>query len=97
MPAPPSPIRTLEPVFTVHWLPPHKVIVHNNDWNTFDEVIAILVLAVPQLSLAEAIGLTQEVHRTGAAVVFRGDVAQADLCAGIIRTIGIRVSVEPDT
>ena len=44
---PTAPIREVPgieapPVFNVQWLPPHKVVVHNNDRNTFDEVIGIL-------------------------------------------------------
>jgi ATP-dependent Clp protease adaptor protein ClpS len=91
-----APVRTAEPTFTVQWLPPHKVVVHNNDHNTFDEVIAILMRAVPGLQLMDAMGLTYEIHLTGSAVVFCGDVEEAEHCAGTIRSIGIKVTVEPD-
>nr|MEB3223422.1 ATP-dependent Clp protease adaptor ClpS [Candidatus Sericytochromatia bacterium] len=84
------------PTFTVQWLPPHKVVVHDNDWNTFPEVIGVLLRAVPGLGVAAAVALTEEIHRTGAAVVFRGDLDEAETCAGVIRPIGIRVTVEPD-
>lgn len=91
-----APVREAAPTFTVQWLPPHKVVVLNNDHNSFDEVIAILMKAVPGLVLMDAIGLTYEIHLTGAAVVFTGDVEEAETCAGVIRAIGIKVSVEPD-
>lgn len=84
------------PSFKVEWLPPHKVVVHNNDRNSFDEVIYILVKAVPGLTVEEAIGFTYEIHLTGAAVVYRGDVEAASDCARVIRSIGIKVTVEPD-
>ena len=80
----------------VEWLPPYKVIVHNNDHNTFPEVIAILLKAVPGLTPPMAIRYTYEIHQSGAAVVFRGDVDVAERCAGIIRGIGIKVTVEAD-
>ena len=80
----------------MQWLPPHKVVVHNNDTNTFDEVIAILMRAVPGLGWLSAVNLTYEIHLTGAAVVFCGDVEEAETCAGQIRAIGIKVTVEPD-
>ncbi|HEY9724514.1 MAG TPA: ATP-dependent Clp protease adaptor ClpS [Oscillatoriaceae cyanobacterium] len=85
-----------EPSFKVEWLPPHRVVVHNNDTNSFDEVIAVLLRAVPGCTLELAVGYTYEIHFTGAAVVFRGDVEEAGLCAAKIRAIGIRVTVEPD-
>ena len=91
-----TPAKTGEPVFKVEWLPPYKVIVHNNDHNTFDEVILILMRAIPNCTVEDAIGFTYEIHLTGAAVVFRGDVEQAEDCARIIRSIGIKVTVEPD-
>lgn len=91
-----APTIEAKPVFKVEWLPPHKVVVHNNDHNTFDEVIGILVKAVPGLSLMEAIGYTYEIHLSGAAVVFTGDLDEAERCAQTIRSIGIRVTVEPD-
>ena len=83
-------------VFTVRWLPPQKVVVHNNDVNTIDEVVVILQKAVPGMSLMEAIGYTYEIHLTGAAVVFTGDLDEAERCANTIRSIGIKVTVEPD-
>lgn len=91
-----APVKEAAPTFTVKWLPPHKVIVHNNDHNSFDEVIAILQKAVPGMGLMEAIGFTYEIHLSGAAVVFTGDVEEAETCARVIRSIGIRVTVEPD-
>lgn len=91
-----APVETGKPVFKVEWLPPHKVVVHNNDRNSFDEVIMILLKAVPDLTVEEAIGFTYEIHLTGAAVVYRGDVEAANDCARIIRSIGIKVTVEPD-
>ena len=81
---------------TVQWLPPYKVVVFNNDYNTFDEVIAILMAAVPGLSLPEAVGLTYEIHLTGAAVPYRGMLDEAEQVAAKIRTIGVKVALEPD-
>lgn len=91
-----SPGSLATPRFSVQWLPPHKVVAHNNDYNTFDEVIAVLIKAVPGMALHEAVALTYEIHRTGAAVVFRGDIEEAEDCARLIRSVGIKVTVEPD-
>jgi ATP-dependent Clp protease adaptor protein ClpS len=90
------PDRAAAPTFTVTWLPPHKVVVHDNDWNTFQEVIGALLRALPGLGFPAALALTEEIHRTGAAVVFCGDLDEAEACAATIRAIGIKVTVEPD-
>jgi ATP-dependent Clp protease adaptor protein ClpS len=77
-------------------LPPHKVIVHNNDFNTFDEVIKILMKAVPGITFEQAVAYTYEIHNSGAAVPYTGPKEQAEAVAGVIRTIGIKVTVERD-
>ena len=77
-------------------LPPYKVVVHNNDHNTFDEVIKILLKAVPSMTRERAEALANEIHTTGAAVPFVGPKERAEAVAAVIRTIGIKVTVEPD-
>src|SRR5919197_2934958 len=68
-------------------LPPYKVIVHNNDYNTFDEVIKILLKAVPSMTRERAEALANEIHTTGAAVPFVGPKERAEAVAAVIRTI----------
>jgi ATP-dependent Clp protease adaptor protein ClpS len=77
-------------------LPPHKVVVHNNDFNTFEEVTKILLKAVPGISFTEAVAYTEEIHNTGAAVPYTGPKEQAEAVAAVIRTIGIKVTIERD-
>ena len=92
-----APQRVGEPRVTVRWLPPHKVIVHDNPHNTFDQVIGILMKAVPNLTLGDAIEHTYEIHESGSTVPFCGALDEAERIAVTIRTIGIKVTVEPDT
>jgi ATP-dependent Clp protease adaptor protein ClpS len=77
-------------------LPPHKVIVHNNDFNTFEEVERILMKAVPGITREAAMAYTLEIHNSGAAIPFTGPKERAEAVAAVIRTIGIKVTVEPD-
>ena len=70
------------------------VIVFDNEYNTWEEVIGILQKATG-CSLEEAEMETWEVHFTGRSVVHHGDHAEFERAAGIIATIGIRVAVEP--
>ncbi|MNT74570.1 ATP-dependent Clp protease adaptor [compost metagenome] len=56
----------------------------------------MLMAAVPGMGLEVAIASTYEIHLTGAAVVFVGDVEEAEHCARKIRSIGLKVTVEPD-
>lgn len=77
-------------------LPPYKVVVHDNDYNTVEEVTRVLLKAVPGMTRDRAVALTLEIHHTGAAVPYVGPKEHAEAVASVIRTIGIKVSVERD-
>ena len=62
----------------------------------FDEVIHILVKAVPGMSYERAAALANEIHTTGAAVPYVGPKERAEAVAAVIRTIGIKVTIERD-
>lgn len=68
------------------------VTVYDNDKNSFDEVIAILLLATA-CSIEEAEIETWEVHNLGRSVVHHGSQQVCEDVAGVIRQIGIRVTV----
>lgn len=72
----------------------HVVIVFNNDYNTFDEVIHILQKATG-CSLEEAEMETWEIDALGKSFVHHADREECERVAAIIATIGIRVAVEP--
>ena len=71
---------------------PAKVILYNDDWHTFDEVINQLIKAIKcDYHTAEA--LTWEVHTKGKAVVFEGDLNEALKVANILEEIDLSVEV----
>lgn len=70
------------------------VTVFNNDYNTWDEVTAILRLATG-CGQDEAEMETWEIDRLGKSIVHHGDQPECERAAGIIRTIGIKVAVDP--
>lgn len=50
-----------------------RVIVRNDDHNTFDSVAEALSRTIPGVSLAQGYALADRVHRTGLAVVWSGE------------------------
>ena len=70
----------------------HLVIVYDNDVNTYDDVVEVLLKAT-DCSLEEAEIETWEVDHLGKSVVHHGGKEECNRVAGIIRTIGIRVEV----
>jgi ATP-dependent Clp protease adaptor protein ClpS len=66
--------------------------VHNNDKNTYDEVISILMQATG-CDAQEAYLEAWEIDHLGSCVVHYGAQQECRDAAGIIATIGIRVEV----
>lgn len=71
------------------------VVVFNNETNTFDQVIGILLMAT-RCTPAEAIQKTQEIHENGEAVVFISDEITCNKVAHIISSIGLVTQVEKE-
>lgn len=65
---------------TVHKLYPNfKVIVLNDDFNTFQHVAQCLMTYIPQITSDHAWELTHQVHDEGQAIVWVGPQEQAEL------------------
>ncbi|WP_457626285.1 ATP-dependent Clp protease adaptor ClpS [Persephonella sp.] len=71
---------------------PAKVIVYNDDWHTFEEVIYQLIKAI-KCDLATAEALTWEIHTKGKAVVFEGDLEEALYVQNVLEEIDLSVEV----
>ncbi len=96
VPAEPDIERDLDREALLRLVPPFKVIVWDNDYNTFEEVTRILLRAVPGMTVDRAVELTYEIHESGSAVPYAGPKEQAEAVAATIATIGIKVTVEPE-
>lgn len=71
---------------------PWVVIVYDNDYNTYEEVIAVL-MAATGCSAQEAYIEAWEIDHLGKSVVHHGDREECDRAATVIAKIGIRVEV----
>ncbi len=74
-----------------HWV----VVVYDNDKNTFEEVIAILMLATA-CTFEEAHIETWEIHHLGRSVVHHGKEDECQSAAAVIARIGIKVEVRAE-
>jgi ATP-dependent Clp protease adaptor protein ClpS len=59
--------------------PNYKVIVLNDDVNTFEHVIKTLATYIPSMTPDRAAELAQEIHNQGLAIVWTGPQEQAEL------------------
>lgn len=86
--------------------PPYAVVLHNDDVNTFDFVIGVL-MKVFRYKLTRAFWLTMQAHRRGKSIVWTGALEVAELKAEQVKSCGpdptqrargalpLRVTVEP--
>ncbi len=71
---------------------PGKVVLYNDDWHTFDEVIFQLMKAV-NCSLVQARNFAFEVHFKGKAIVFSGGLTQCLKVSSILEEIALHTQV----
>ena len=75
-------------------LPPYKVLLHNDDVNSFDYVIQT-VLKLTALSREEAVIRTLEAHESGVALLLVTHRERAELYAEQFTSCKISVTLEP--
>jgi len=70
-----------------------RVILYNDDWHSFEEVISQLIKAI-KCSSEEARDKTFEVHFKGKAVVFSGGMPECLKVSGILEEILLHTQIE---
>jgi ATP-dependent Clp protease adaptor protein ClpS len=72
---------------------PAKVILFNDDYHTFDEVIAQIIKAI-RCSIEEAEFITWEAHTKGRAVVTAGELEECLRVSRVLEEIGLQTQIE---
>lgn len=72
-----------------------KVLLHNDDVNTFEHVIRTL-RSLLHLPLELAWGTADEVHRDGLAIVARSHREHAELIQEQLQSCGLTATIEPE-
>ncbi len=75
-------------------LPPWKVLLHNDDKNSMEFVIATIIELTP-LNAEDAVERTKEAHKTGVALLLTTHKERAELYKDQFETKGLTVTIEP--
>jgi ATP-dependent Clp protease adaptor protein ClpS len=70
-----------------------RVILYNDDWHTFQQVISQLILAI-RCSAKKAEGLANKVHHEGKAEVYAGTVEECLQVSAVLEEIQLRTEVQ---
>lgn len=76
-------------------LPPWKVLLHNDDHNSFEHVIKCLI-QLCALSKEDAVQRTLEAHKTGLALVMTTHKERAEFHQEQLASVGLTATIEPD-
>lgn len=74
-------------------LPPYKVLLHNDDVNTFEHVI-LAVMKLAALPLEAAIEKTVEAHESGVALLLVTHQERAELYVDQFMSVKLTVTIE---
>jgi ATP-dependent Clp protease adaptor protein ClpS len=69
-----------------------RVIVRNDDHNTFDHVAHTLAQTIPGISVAEGYAIADRIHTTGLAIVWTGHKELAELYWEQLRAAGLTMA-----
>jgi ATP-dependent Clp protease adaptor protein ClpS len=69
-----------------------RVIVRNDDHNTFDHVAHTLARYIPGVSVARGYGYADEIHASGQAIVWSGEREPAELYWEQLREAGLTMA-----
>lgn len=72
---------------------PAKVVVYNDEVHTFDEVIGQIIKAT-RCDTPRAEALTWEIHNTGKAVVYEGEMTECIKVSGVLEEIDLITQIE---
>jgi len=95
MPADAGPLLTTKKQSSNKLGPPFKVLLHN-DMNKREYVVKVLVKVVQELTIEHALGVMQEAHVNGLALVTSTAQDRAEQYVEGLRGHGLTSSLEPD-
>lgn len=86
--------KPAKPAHKPKQLPPFKVLLHNDEVNTFEHVIRCVVM-VAHLEPQEAVLRTLEAHETGVALLLVTHQERAELLVEQFASLSLHVTIEP--
>ena len=76
--------------------PNYRVVLHNDERNSFDHVAKCLTRHIPGMSSDKAWNLTVKAHNEGRAIVWSGPKEVAEMYYEQLKSDGLSISLEPD-
>ena len=90
-------VETLEKRSTTRKLAPrYRVLLHNDDFNSMEYVVQVLMQAVPSITQPQAVSIMMEAHTNGTALVITCAQEHAEFYCETLKNHGLTNTIEPD-
>ncbi len=90
-------VETLEKRSTVRKLAPrYRVLLHNDDYNSMEHVVQVLMKTVPSITQPQAVSIMMEAHTNGMALVITCAQEHAEFYCETLNNNGLSSTIEPD-
>ncbi|MDY6940759.1 MAG: ATP-dependent Clp protease adapter ClpS [Cyanobacteriota bacterium] len=76
--------------------PRYRVLLHNDDVNSMEFVVGILLQTVPQLTQPQAVNIMMEAHTNGMALVITCAQEHAEFYCETLKNNGLSSTIEPE-
>ncbi|MBD2251395.1 ATP-dependent Clp protease adapter ClpS [Nostoc parmelioides] len=90
-------VETIEKRSTSRKLAPrYRVLLHNDDHNSMEYVVQVLITTVPSLTQPQAVSIMMEAHTNGLALVITCAQEHAEFYCETLKNHGLSSTIEPD-
>ena len=90
-------VETLEKRSTTRKLAPrYRVLLHNDDFNSMEYVVQVVMQTVPSITQPQAISIMMEAHTNGMALVITCAQEHAEFYCETLKNHGLTSTIEPD-
>ncbi|MGB8698176.1 MAG: ATP-dependent Clp protease adapter ClpS [Thermosynechococcaceae cyanobacterium] len=90
-------VETVTKPSTVRKLAPrYRVLLHNDDFNSMEYVVGVLLKTIPNLSEPQAINIMMEAHTHGLALVIVCALEHAEFYSETLNNHGLSSTIEPE-
>lgn len=90
-------VETIEKRSTVRkHAPRYRVLLHNDDFNSMEYVVEVLLSTVASLTQPEAVNIMMEAHNSGIALVITCAQEHAEFYCETLKNHGLTSTIEPE-
>ncbi|QNP29210.1 ATP-dependent Clp protease adapter ClpS [Cylindrospermopsis curvispora] len=90
-------VETIEKPSTTRKLAPrYRVLLHNDDYNSMEYVVQVLLSTIPSLTQPQAVTIMMEAHSNGLALVISCALEHAEFYCESLNNYGLTSTIEPD-